>query len=119
MGKKSHKIRTTEPVPYSKKERENKVKMVYFQLVQIDMYHVLTDNHKQQIEKFIKDGTSYVDTIELPAYSRVMSINFVNDKRNDKKTGIGLKFNKIRVDDDNSPINKLNAAQEHMVDMNV
>lgn len=115
--RKTKEMKKCKPVPYTKKEREKKLTAIYFQLMQIDMFDVLTDEVRQYLKSFVNDGIDYNTVIELPEYSRVMVINFVNDKKMDSKNGIHLKFKKIRVEDKGTenPINILNKLQEDMI----
>ena len=113
MGKSKKNIVST-PTPYTESERNIKWTSIKIQLAQLNLEHVLRDEDKIGINNFIKKGQDYVTTLDLPVYSRVMEINFYNDKK--KKTGINLKFNKIRVmgESDDNPINKLNKIQEEI-----
>lgn len=113
MGKK---IKEKKPLLMSQKERSDMMFKIKIQLVQMDMDNVLDEQDKQGIYEFIQSGKEYIRTVELPSYSRTMNINLINDKR--KKPGIGFKFNKIRVVDENdeeNPINKLNVMQEEIL----
>lgn len=117
MGKNNtKKSENLDPVPYTKAERESKISKVKIQLMQIDMYHVLTDEAKAGLKEFIDSGKDYCKEINLPQYSRILIINFVNDKNKDSENMFHLKFNKIRIEGvgDEHPINKLNKAQEEM-----
>lgn len=114
MGKKKRtkKIIKTEPEYYTEDERRNKISKIMLQLVTLNMEHVLSEEVTQAIHKFIKTGDDYTTNIDLPTYSRILEISLSNNKQ--KKTYINLVFKKIRVDDENNPINELNKLQETM-----
>ncbi len=105
-------------IPYTKEEREKKWNKIFMQLMHMEIDHVLTSDVKKNINDFVESGKEYHEEIELPEYSRIMIINFVNDKKKDKENCINLRFKKIRIENEGSdnPINELNELQEHMFD---
>ena len=101
------------PTPYTKDERERKITLIKLQLVDLNMYSVLTPEVHQSISDFIQSGKECDMEVDLPMYSRILVVHLVNDKK--KQTYINLKFKKIRVEgEDNNNINKLNEIQEKM-----
>lgn len=115
MIKKNKKEKTYVPSPYTKEEREKKINKIKLQLMQIDMYHVLQQRHKDALNNFVNNGEEFSEEFDLPLYSRTLVFHLVNDKK--KETYINLKFKKIRVpNDDNNPINKLNSIQEQLME---
>ena len=102
-------------IPYTEQERSKKITGIMLQLSSIDMSHVLTREIHDAIQKFIKTGESYNAKIDLPAYGRIMEINFVNNKK--EETYIKFLFKRIRVDGEGNenPINKLNKIQEEIL----
>ena len=84
------------------------------QLININFYHIISDEVKCKINNFIKNGETYIDEIEFPEYSRIMHINLINNKN--EKTFIKLSFKKIRLPEENDdhPINELNKMQEDL-----
>ena len=116
---KKTKVKVYKPLPYTEQERQRKITNIYLQLMQIQMDHVLTAEIKQGLHEFIKNGTEYHHVMELPAYSRVLKINFVNDKKKDAHNGMHLQFRKISIDngDPKNPLNQLNKLQEGLVSL--
>lgn len=111
---KSKRVKDDAPKPYTKEERERKINLIRIQLLEIDLYRVLGQEHLEKIQEFVTKGTDYYEVIDLPMYSREMIINLINDKR--KQTYINLKFKRIRVDEegDDNKINELNKIQEEL-----
>jgi len=107
MVKRETKIR-----PYTKQERERKIFAIRFQLIELNMNHILTDDIKKNIDRFITEGTEYYKEVFLPEYSRLLKINLVNDKN--QETYIKLEFQKVRITEegDNNLINKINREHE-------
>ena len=101
------------PRPFTEEQRNKKVMSIYMQLMNINILHVLTNEIKSKIDNFIKTGEPYSAILDLPEYSRVLEINFINDMNKQHENYIRLKFKRIRVEgDENNPINKLNKIQE-------
>ena len=104
------------PEAYTKSDRQRKVTNVMIQLIQVKMDHTLPESAKEKLHNFVNIGEDYIEDIDLPAYSRIMKIHFVNDKNRDSENSINLIFKRVRVDGDpDNPINKLNELQEHML----
>lgn len=103
------------PKPYTESERNAKMTAITFQMLQMNISHLVTDDLKKHMTEFIKHGTAYQEKIDLPEYSRIMNVNFINDKG--QETFIKLAFKKIRVEGegDENPINKLNKLQEELM----
>ncbi len=106
-----------EPKPYTKKERLMKVNAVKIQLINLNMFTYVPTEIKQRLDDFVEQGIDYCDEVDIPEFSRVLSMHFVNDRNMHTKNGIVIKFKKVRVEDvEDHPINILNKAQEEMFD---
>lgn len=88
MGKKREKVRKV--VPYSESERNAKVLYFTLQMNELGIGFMLTPELKNKFNDFVINGTTYVDTIDIPKMTRAMEISLINDKH--QKTFINLKY---------------------------
>lgn len=79
LGKKVSKITHT----YTKKERKIKITNIMLELIASDMIHILTQDTKDEIQKYINTGETIELDIDLPIYSRILEIRLYNDKKLD------------------------------------
>lgn len=105
------------PKPYTHEERVKKINNIMIQLMNIKMEHVLTPEVTKGMNEFRDNGMSFHTQVELPEYSRVMIVDFENDKNKDKDNAINFQFKKIRIEGEGAenPINKLNKMQEDLL----
>jgi|AntRauTorckE6833_2_1112554.scaffolds.fasta_scaffold24165_3 hypothetical protein len=96
MGKNKKKA----PKPYTLNERVEKVTTIYKNLKKFGLYIFLTNEIKDEIRKFVEEGKEYHNKLEKnpPSSTKIppftIIIDFINDKRFDKKNNIGVKFKK-------------------------
>ena len=110
-SKKDKKVKL--PQPYSEKEREVKMTNIQMQMIQLNIYHFLTDEHKNAIKEFVKNGTEYKTEYLVPVYNRILDIHLINDKK--KQTYINVKFNKLEINEKNNKLVELNKLQEGLL----
>jgi hypothetical protein len=82
--------KTRKVVPYNERERNSKILNLVLQINEMKMGHVLTNDIRKRMDEFVKNGTTYIDTIDLPSYGRELVINLVNDKH--QATFINFKY---------------------------
>ena len=68
-----------------------------FQLASHNMTHVITDQVRIDITKYINDGTEVEKDISLPLYSRVLEVRLYNDRN--KECNFNLKHRVVAFDD--------------------
>jgi hypothetical protein len=88
MGK--NKVKVRKVVPYNERERNAKILNLVLEIEEIKMGHVLTSEIKGHMNEFIKNGTTYIETIDLPRYGRELIICLINDKH--QQTYINFRY---------------------------
>jgi hypothetical protein len=84
------KIKVKKVVPYNERERNAKILNLIMQINEMQMGFVLTTEIKKNMDEFVKNGTTYIDVVDLPRFGRQMVINLINDKH--QQTFINFKY---------------------------
>ena len=88
--KKQQRQKIKKVVPYNKRERNAKILNFTLQIAELNLSFLLTPEIKQKFNDFATNGTTYIDTIDIPKLSRQMEISLINDKN--QKTFINFKY---------------------------
>ena len=82
---------------YTRKERHQKVTNILLQVAMEDMNHVLDEETRNGMFKWIEEGGDYIKDIQLPQYTRTMQIRLHDNKS--LETFVCLKYNHVISDD--------------------
>lgn len=104
-------------IPYTKKERQQKINCIYLQLMNKNIYEIIPKDVKNKINCYIDTGEEYVENIYLEDYGRMLEINLTNNKNINSENMIKLTFKKIIIEGEgkDNPIHKLNKIQEELI----
>jgi len=103
-------------VPYTQQERNKKITNIILELSELKLDHVIPPKVTKNLMSYIDTGEEYDENLYLPEYSRTLVIHLDNNKNNDKKNALCLKFNKITIEGEkDNPINKLANLQDAML----
>lgn len=109
MGKKGKRSRKAKQVKSTNKndskssnlfteaERNAKVSKIYMQVMMENMWHVIRQDLRDQIQEYIKTGKTVKYDLPLPRYTRTLQVRLYNDKN--IESFICFKYNK-QVDED-------------------
>jgi len=114
MGKKKE-PRVKLPMPYTERERHNKIMIIMNDIAKINLSNHVPQEAMSAIVKWANTGEEYHAEFDLTSISRIMKIDFVNDKRKD--SGIRITFKKVNIEGENPdhPIHEYNRILEEVV----
>ena len=82
---------------FTKNERHTKVSNIYMQVMMEDMWHVIKQELRDQIQQYVDTGKTVEYELPLPRYSRTLQVRLYNDKS--KESFVCFKYNK-RVEEE-------------------
>ncbi len=111
-GKRSKKIKVKNSGLFTMDERNNKVAKIYMQVMMENMWHVIRQDLRDQITKYINTGEQVEYSLDLPAYSRILQVRLYNTK--EKESFICFKYNRVVVEDGDKDSHPLNAQRNQL-----